>query len=58
MKILVFVSGALAAMQITFGILFKLLHLSGANELLMIGMTLWGWVFIPSFAIYLYRRLS
>jgi len=58
MKLLVFISGTLASMQITFGILFKLLHLPGANELLLIGMTLFGFVFIPSFAVYLYRRTS
>jgi hypothetical protein len=58
MKAVVFGSGTLSSMQIAFGVLFKLLNLPGADELLMIGLTLLGLVFFPCLAFFLYKRTN
>lgn len=56
MKLLTYLSGALSCIMIIFGSLFKILHLAGANELLMLGMTLLAIVYVPSVSIYWYRK--
>jgi hypothetical protein len=55
-KIITYVSGVLSCILIIFGSLIKILHLPGANELLMLGMTLLAVIYVPSLAIYWYRR--
>lgn len=57
MKIITNVSGTIACSLIIFGSLFKILHLRGANELLVVGITLLAGIYIPSLAIYWYRKL-
>lgn len=56
MKLLTYISGAVSCIMIIFGSLFKILHLEGANALLMLGMTLLAVVYVPCVAIYWYRK--
>jgi len=56
MRIIVYILGTLTLMIFLIGILFKLLNFSGANELIMLGMTPFIFLFIPVAAIYLYRK--
>jgi hypothetical protein len=55
-KMITYVSGVISCILIIFGSLFKILHLSGANELLMLGMTLLAVIYVPGLAIYWYRK--
>ena len=56
MKTLAYISGGLSCMIIIFGSLFRILHLPGANELLMLGMIALSLVYVPSYALYRYRK--
>ena len=56
MKKIAFISGALFSSITVLSILFKLLHLQGAQELLVIGLLGIAFIFIPSFAKYKYDQ--
>ncbi|MCJ8164238.1 hypothetical protein MKJ04_05240 [Pontibacter sp. E15-1] len=56
MKKIAFISGAVSVSLTTLSILFKLLHLQGADGLLQLGMGLFAIVFVPSLAKYLYDK--
>ena len=56
MKKLVFISGGLSGSLTGLGILFKLMHWSGAGILLMLGLGILSLVYIPSLAKYLYDK--
>jgi len=56
MKLITYLSGAVSCILIILGSLFKILHLAGASELLMLGMILLAVVYVPSLSIYWYRK--
>jgi hypothetical protein len=58
MKFLVPAAGVLGVLSVFFGILFKVLHLAGADELLMIGPLWLILIFIPLVLVQRYRRKS
>lgn len=56
MRIWVYVLGTIAAVTLSLSVLFKLLHLSGADMLLMMGMLIFSLGFTPLAARYLYLK--
>ncbi len=56
MRLTVYILGTITLMMLSLGLLFKLLHLNGANELILLGMTPFIFLFIPFAAIYQYRK--
>jgi hypothetical protein len=56
MKKIAFISGALFSSITVLSVLFKLLHLQGAQELLVIGLLGIAFIFIPSFTKYNYDK--
>ena len=56
MRLSVYVSGALAAMALVLGYLFRIMHLPGAHELFIVGLSVAAVVFIPLFAAYNYKK--
>lgn len=56
MRKLVYISGTVSLMLTLLGILFKIMHLMGANILFFIGMALMALIFVPAFAKYLYDK--
>ena len=56
MKKLVFISGSLFSSITVLSTLFKLMHLTGAQELLICGLSGIAIIFIPSFAKYKYDQ--
>ncbi len=56
MRLTVFILGTILIMIILTGLLFRLLHFNGANELIMLGMTPFIFLFVPLAAIYQYRK--
>lgn len=56
MKKLVYSSGALFSSMTVLAILFKLMHLKGANELLIFGLAGIAIIFIPFYAKYKYDK--
>ncbi len=56
MKKLTFISGALFSSLTVLAVLFKLLHLQGAPELLTIGLAGFALIFIPALAKYSYDK--
>jgi len=55
MKKTVYISGALFSSITLLSVLFKLLHLQGAQALLITGMAGLALIFIPLFALYKYN---
>jgi hypothetical protein len=56
MKKIVYVSGALFSSITLVSFLFKLLHLQGAQTLLIIGILGLALIFIPLYTIYKYKQ--
>jgi len=56
MRLIVYILGTITVMIFMLGVLFKLLHFPGANELIMLGMTPFIFFVIPLAAIYQYRK--
>lgn len=56
MRLSVYVLGALVAMTIILGSLFKMMHWAGADMLLVTGWSSAALLFVPAFAIYKYRK--
>ncbi len=56
MRTFVYVSGTLSFMILGLSVTFKLLHLQGANILLLAGSLLGCLVFVPSAARYLFLK--
>ncbi len=55
MRITVYVLGTITLMTLSLGLFFKVLHFSGAYELIILGMLLFI-LLIPLVAIYQYRK--
>lgn len=56
MRKIVYISGTVFSSVTLLSVLFKLLHLQGAQTLLIIGIAGLALVFIPLLAIYKYRK--
>jgi hypothetical protein len=56
MKKAAFISGALFGSLFGLGTLFKIMHWPGAGILLVVGIGLFSFVFVPSLATFLYKR--
>jgi len=56
MKKLTFISGGLSGSLTVLGILFKIMHWSGAGLLLLIGLSILSILFIPSLTKYLFDK--
>ena len=56
MRKAVYISGTFGASIFILSVLFKLLHLQGANVLLFTGLISAAIVFLPLTAIYLYKK--
>lgn len=56
MKAAVFVLGTFSFSTIGLGSLFKILHWPGANILLVLGLSVFSVLFVPSLAKYLYDK--
>lgn len=56
LKKIVFISGALFSSLTLMSVIFKLLHLPGANRMLTAGLAGLALVFIPCYAFYQYRK--
>ena len=56
MRKLIYVSGAITSSLFVLGMLFKIFHWPGAGPLLLVGMTGFALIFIPSFAVYHYKK--
>lgn len=56
MKKIVYISGALFSSITLLSTLFKLLHLQGAQILLIIGLGGLALIFIPCYSIYEYKK--
>ena len=56
MRKLVYTSGAFSTSTLGLSVLFKLLHLQGANMLLVSGLLTLTLIFIPSASWYLYQN--
>ena len=56
MKKVVYISGAIFSSITVLSVLFKLLHLQGAPELLIFGLAGFALIFIPAFAKYTYDK--
>jgi hypothetical protein len=57
MKTLSFVTGAVSISAFSMGFLFKIMHWPLANILLVIGISLFSLVFIPSYFRYRYTKV-
>lgn len=55
-KRIVFISGALFCSITVMAVLFKLLHLQGAPQLLICGLSGIAFIFIPGYAKYKYDK--
>ncbi|HMR45945.1 MAG TPA: hypothetical protein PKC85_04045 [Bacteroidia bacterium] len=58
MKKIMFVSGAVAASLTTLGVLFKTMYWPGANVMLVFGLGMLAFIFIPITAKYYYNNHS
>jgi len=58
MKKAAFISGALFGSLLGFGLMFKTMHWPGANILLVMSIALFALVFVPSFAVFRYRKTA
>lgn len=58
MKNMLFYSGSLAFVLLNFSLLFKHLHLPGANYIYIAGMIALSLIFIPIAGIWVYKRAS
>jgi len=56
MRKTVYISGALFSSLTVISFLFKLLHLQGAETLLIIGIGGLALIFIPAYALYKYNQ--
>jgi hypothetical protein len=56
MKALIYISGILGFLLIMVGAFFRILHLPGANELLLFGIVLDVLVFAPLLIVYSIRK--
>jgi hypothetical protein len=56
MKFLIPATGVIGLLSIFFGVLFKVLHYVGADELLLVGPVWLMFVFIPLVLVQRYRR--
>jgi len=56
MKVFAFITGAVSISLTSLGILFKLMHWPGTGILLLVGIVLFSIFFVPSIAVYLYKR--
>lgn len=56
MKKFTFITGALSFSLTSLGILFKINHYVGADILLMIGIGIFSFLFVPFGAKYLYNK--
>jgi hypothetical protein len=56
MRKIIYISGALFSSITLLSILFKILHLQGAQTLLIIGILGLAFIFIPLYAIYKYNK--
>jgi len=56
MRKIVYISGALFSSIAILSILFKLLHLQGAQILLIIGIGGLALIFVPVYALYRYNK--
>lgn len=56
MKAFAFITGAVSISLTSLGILFKLMHWPGTGVLLLVGISLFSVFFVPSIAVYLYKR--
>jgi hypothetical protein len=56
MKALVYISGILGFLLILAGAFFKILHLPGANDMLLFGIVLDVFVFTPLLIVYSIRK--
>lgn len=56
MRLTVYILGALVAMIIILGSLFKMMHWAGADMLVVAGWSLAALIFVPLVAIYKYRK--
>ncbi len=56
MKTLAIISGSLSLSIIPIGVMFKIMHWQGAGVILLIGIGLFSLVFIPSLAVYLFKK--
>ncbi len=58
MRLTVYVFGALVAMLIILGFLFKMMYWKGADMLIVIGLASAALLYVPAFAIYKYKKGS
>ena len=56
MKKFTFITGALSFSLTSVGFLFKTLHYTGADILLLAGISIFSILFVPSVAKYLYNK--
>lgn len=58
MRIILYITAALSCFAIIFGSLFKILHYPGGNELFILAAMALGFIYVPLFTIYRYRKGS
>lgn len=58
MKKIAYISGAVFSSATVLAVLFKLLHLQGAQILLVVGLSGIALVFIPTYAKYRYDKIK
>jgi len=58
MKNMLFYSGTLAFILLDFALLFKIMHLAGANFIYIAGMITLSLIFIPFAGLWVYKRAS
>lgn len=56
MRKAVYISGTFSTSVFILSVLFKLMHLQGANVLLFMGLISTALIFLPLTAIYLYKK--
>jgi hypothetical protein len=56
MKKLVYISGPIACGLIPIAYLFKKMHWPGASIILVVGVAIFSFVFVPTLAKYLYNK--
>ncbi len=56
MRLFVYILGALVSMLIILGSLFKIMQWSGAESMLILGMSIAAIIFVPLFSVYRYKK--
>ena len=56
MRLTVYILGALLAMVIILGSLFKMMHWAGADMLIVLGWSLAALLYVPLFTVYKYKK--